>query len=77
MALNDLLAVTPEVYPIRAVPQIPEDFPYDKVYEGKPYPWRGGKGSVPIYEVDGRESGAYGGNTKLFSNYYRKGEYGV
>ena len=54
VALNDLLAVTPEVYPIRAVPQIPEDFPYDKVYEGKPYPWRGGKGSVPIYEVDGR-----------------------
>ena len=54
VSLDDLLAITPEVYPIRAVPQIPEDFPYDKVYEGKPYPWRGGKGSVPIYEVDGR-----------------------
>ena len=26
----------------------------DEVFEGKPYPWRGGKGSVPIYEVDGR-----------------------
>ena len=26
VALNDLLAVTPRVYPIRAVPQIPEDF---------------------------------------------------
>ena len=54
VALEDLLAVTPEVYSVRAVPQIPEDFPYDKVYDGKPYPWRGGIGSVPIYEVDGR-----------------------
>ena len=54
VSLDELMTVAPEVYPVKAIPQIPEDFPYDKVYQGKPYPWRGGNGSVPIYEVDNR-----------------------
>ena len=46
------------------------------MYEGKPYPWRGGKGSVPIYEVDwSRDLGAYGQDHKaFFRDHYRKGE---
>lgn len=54
ISLEDLFAATPEMYPVKTVPQIPDDFPYDKVYQGKPYPWRGGRGSVPIYEVNDR-----------------------
>ena len=44
----------PEVWSYPLVPQIPEDFPYERVGISKDYPWRVGKADVPIYEYEGR-----------------------
>ncbi|MDO4544906.1 MAG: CoA pyrophosphatase [Bacillota bacterium] len=52
--LSRLLEHSPEVYETEVVPRIPEDFPYQKVTGGKPYNWRKGRASVPVYEIGER-----------------------
>ena len=54
VSLDELLCSRPDVYKTSVVPQIPEDFPYDKVSGGKHYNWRKGSAIVPVYEIDGR-----------------------
>lgn len=54
IALDDLMECEPEIYETKVIPQIPKDFPYDKVTGGKPYNWRRGRAYVPIYEIDNR-----------------------
>lgn len=39
--LNWLLAHEPEVHEIQLNPSFSEDFPFDKIYNGKDYQWRG------------------------------------
>ena len=45
-----LLAHPAEVYTYDLVPQVREDFPYERVGFSKGYRWRGGKVNVPIYD---------------------------
>ena len=45
-----LLAHPAEVYTYDLVPQVGEDFPYERVGFSKGYRWRGGKVNVPIYD---------------------------
>jgi 8-oxo-dGTP pyrophosphatase MutT (NUDIX family) len=52
--LEELLDAEPEVYDLDVVPQVADDFPYDKVSGGQTYRWRKGKATVPIYEVSDR-----------------------
>ena len=54
VSLEELLDNHPDVYRTTVVPQIPEDFPYDKVSGGKSYNWRQGSAIVPVYETGGR-----------------------
>lgn len=54
ISLDELLDSQPEVYRTVVVPQIPENFPFDKVSGGRPYNWRKGSAIVPVYEIDGR-----------------------
>ena len=48
--VNWLLAHPPAVYSYDLVPQVGEDFPYERVGFPRGYRWRGGKVSVPIYD---------------------------
>lgn len=52
--IDDFLKTEAEIYRVKTVPEIPEDFPYEKVTGGKPYKWRGGWANVPVYDMDGR-----------------------
>ncbi len=52
--VNDLIEMEPDMYESRLVQQPDENFPYDKVTGGKPYPWRCGKSPVPIYYAGDR-----------------------
>lgn len=54
LSLDDLMAAEPEVYKTKLVPEIPKDFPYERVTGGKDYKWRTGTAVVPVYEADGR-----------------------
>lgn len=45
-----LLAHPPTVYSYDLVPQVGEDFPYERVGFPRGYRWRGGKVTVPIYD---------------------------
>lgn len=54
ISLDELMEMEPEVYKVISKPQIPEDFPFDRVTGGEPYKWRGGRSIVPIYDIDGR-----------------------
>lgn len=45
-----LLAHPPAVYSYDLVPQVGEDFPYERVGFPRGYRWRGGKVTVPIYD---------------------------
>lgn len=51
VSLDELLGTEPEVYKMAVAPEVPEDFPYEKVSGGKPYNWRKGKVIVPIYNI--------------------------
>lgn len=48
--VNWLLAHPPAVYSYDLVPQVGEDFPYERVGFPRGYRWRGGKVTVPIYD---------------------------
>lgn len=48
--VNWLLAHPPAVYSYDLVPQVGEDFPYERVGFPGGYRWRGGKVTVPIYD---------------------------
>ena len=52
--LQELMETEPEIYRAVIVPEIPEDFPYDRVTGGKAYNWRKGRSVLPVYEVGGR-----------------------
>ncbi|MBR0598994.1 NUDIX hydrolase [Sinanaerobacter chloroacetimidivorans] len=44
----------PEIYNFDVIPDVGEDFPYDKINSKTGYNWRKGKSVVPIYEYRGR-----------------------
>lgn len=50
VSVNWLLAHPPAVYSYDLVPQVGEDFPYERVGFPRGYRWRGGKVTVPIYD---------------------------
>ena len=52
--VSELMETEPELYQRRLVQEPDENFPYDKVTGGKPYPWRCGKSPVPVYYVGER-----------------------
>lgn len=52
--VKHLLEHDPYLYKMQVIPQIPEDFPYDKIKSPKGYKWRKGVSEVPIYEYENR-----------------------
>lgn len=52
--LTFFLKNKPEVHYVRMVPDVPADFPYEKVGQGPDYPWRDSRYSVLIYDWPGR-----------------------
>ena len=48
-----LLAHPPAVYEYDLIPQVGEDFPYDRIGFSRGYRWRGGKVTVPVYDWPG------------------------
>ena len=52
--LTFFLKNKPEVHYVRMVPDVPADFPYEKVGQGSDYPWRDSRYSVLIYDWPGR-----------------------
>ena len=52
--LTFFLENDPEVHYVRMVPDVPADFPYEKVGQGPDYPWRESRYSVLIYDWPGR-----------------------
>ena len=52
--LTFFLKNKPEVHYVRMVPDVPADFPYEKVGQGPDYPWRENRYSVLIYDWPGR-----------------------
>lgn len=52
--LDEIVNTEPDLYKIDVAPGVPEDFPYDKVSNGKKYNWRRGWSTVPVYDIDGR-----------------------
>lgn len=54
VSLDKLVDTDPEVYRMTVAPEIPKDFPYDKVTGGKKYNWRKGSAIVPVYDIDDR-----------------------
>ena len=43
----------PEVWSYPLKPELPVDFPYERVGIPRDYPWRGGRADVPIYLYEG------------------------
>ncbi len=54
VSVNELLEMEPDMYENQLIQQPDENFPYDKVTEGKPYHWRRGKSPVPVYYAGDR-----------------------
>jgi len=54
ISLDEIMEIKPDIYKIVSIPQIPEDFPEDRVAGGEPYKWRRGQAIVPIYYVENR-----------------------
>lgn len=54
ISLDEIMGIEPDIYKIVSHPQIPEDFPEDRVAGGEPYKWRKGHAIVPIYYIDNR-----------------------
>lgn len=52
--VEHLLTNEPFLYKMQVIPQIPEDFPYEKIKSPKGYKWRKGVSEVPIYEYENR-----------------------
>lgn len=52
--VTHLLEHDPYLYKMQVIPQIPEDFPYEKIKFPKGYKWRKGVSEVPIYEYENR-----------------------
>lgn len=52
--LSELMNAKAEIYENNLIQEGSESFPYDRVTGGKPYPWRGGKVPVPVYDIEGR-----------------------
>jgi len=44
----------PQVYGYDMVPDVGEDFPYDRIGFPQGYPWRRGRVEVPLYQWEGR-----------------------
>lgn len=43
----------PELWTYPLIPQIPDDFPYERLGIPRDYPWRSGRGEVPVYLYEG------------------------
>lgn len=42
----------PEVHEVKWKPEFPSDFPFDKIYGGRDYPWRTSKDRILFYEYE-------------------------
>ena len=51
--LDKLLTTEPEHYSEKMAPEIPSDFPYEKVGIDKNYPWRTTEHDIPVYDISG------------------------
>ena len=47
--LKEILEQEPYIYTMDVIPDIREDFPYEKVNFGDGYNWRKGRSEIPIY----------------------------
>lgn len=52
--VDHLLENEPFLYKMQIMPQIKEDFPYEKIKFPKTYKWRVGTNDIPIYEYENR-----------------------
>lgn len=52
--LDSLMENDPFIYKMQIVPQIKEDFPYERIKFPKTYNWRKGTNEIPIYEYENR-----------------------
>ena len=52
--VSELLTTSPEVYTSKLVQEPDPNFPYNRVTDGKMYPWRSGEAPVPVYDVHAR-----------------------
>ena len=49
-----LMVSEPEIYSFDVIPDVGEDFPYEKINSKVGYNWRKGKSVIPIYQYDDR-----------------------
>lgn len=54
VSLDQLMKSEPEIHKMKVSPEVPEDFPYEKVTGGESYNWRKGNVIVPVYDVNNR-----------------------
>lgn len=52
--VDHLLNNEPFLYKMQIMPQIKEDFPYERIRFPKTYKWRVGSNDIPIYEYENR-----------------------
>lgn len=52
--MDHLLNNEPFLYKMQIMPQIKEDFPYERIRFPKTYKWRVGSNDIPIYEYENR-----------------------
>lgn len=52
--LSFLMETEPLIYHFDVLPNVQEDFPYEKINAENGYNWRKGKLTVPIYQYEGR-----------------------
>ena len=52
--ISELMTTSPEIYTSKIVQEPDPAFPYQKVTEGREYPWRSGTAQVPVYDVHAR-----------------------
>lgn len=50
--VEELLKMEPEIYSFNVIPDVGEDFPYEKISSTAGYNWRKGKSIIPIYHYD-------------------------
>lgn len=49
VSVNELLRMEPDMYVNKLIQEVDPAFPYDRVTEGRMYPWRSGTSPVPVY----------------------------
>lgn len=52
--VSELMMTMPELFTSRLIQEPDPSFPYDRITEGRIYPWRSGTLPVPVYDVNAR-----------------------